>query len=152
MANRALPDEARLRRFLLAVSCACLVVVFGRVALSASYLYALEAHSAGDYSRALPIVYGSALFEDSGACGLLGTMYLFGQGVERSGRSAEYWLKKAASGGSVTSQSVLGMMYATGKGVTRNEGKAQVWFIRAAAAGDANALSALRKLQKVTRI
>jgi TPR repeat protein len=134
---------------LMAVCCACLLVASGRLTLSMTYSYALEAHSVGDYATALPIVYGNAIFDDSGACGLLGTMYLLGQGVERNGSNAEYWLLKAAANGSVASQSVLGTMYATGKGVPRNDGKAQVWFSKAAAAGDISAVYALRQLHKV---
>jgi TPR repeat protein len=140
----------RFRNALLVVAAACLVVASGRFALAITYSYALEAHSAGDYAKAFPIVYGNALFEDSGACGLLGTMYLFGHGVPRSGSSAEYWLLKAAKLGSVTSQSVLGTMYATGRGVRQDNGKAQVWFVRAAAGGDAGAVFALRRLHKAT--
>src|SRR4051812_32397977 len=86
-----------LRQGLMAVCCACLLVVSGRFTLSLTYSYALEAHSVGDYSRALPIVYGNAIFDDSGACGLLGTMYLFGHGVSKNGSNAEYWLLRAAA-------------------------------------------------------
>src|SRR4051812_35825644 len=99
--------ERRLRLSLLLACVVSLAAIGGRFALSATYSYALEAHSLGEYSKAFPIIYGNALFEDAGACGLVGTMYLLGQGVERDGISAEYWLLKAARKGSVTSQSVL---------------------------------------------
>jgi TPR repeat protein len=138
----------RFRNAVLIVFASCMVVASGRFALAMTYLYALDAHSAGDYAKALPIVYGNAMFDNSGACGLLGTMYLFGHGVDRNGSSAEYWLLKAAAGGSVSSQSVLGAMYATGRGVRRDEGKAQVWYVRAAVGGDAQAMVALRRLHK----
>jgi TPR repeat protein len=141
-----------LKRFLLAMFCICLMVIAGRFALLSSYGYALDAHSRGDFARAVPIVYGNALFDDPGACGLLGTMYLLGQGVQRNGTSAEYWLLKAASNGSVVSQSVLGTMYATGRGVSQDIGKAQFWFFRAASGGDRDAALALRRLHKVITI
>lgn len=141
-----------LKRALSVLFCACLLAVWGRVALFVTYSYALDAHSAGDYSKALPIVYGNAMFEDSGACGLLGTMYLLGHGVPINGSSAEYWLLKAAASGSVSSQSVLGTMYATGNGVRRDSGKAQIWFSKAAASGDAAAGVALRRLHRNTKV
>jgi TPR repeat protein len=141
-----------LKRALSVLFCACLLAVWGRLGLFVTYAYALEAHSAGEYAKALPIVYGNAMFEDSGACGLLGTMYLFGHGVPVNGRSAEYWLLKAASSGSVSSQSVLGTMYATGNGVRRDAGKAQIWFSKAAASGDIDAGIALRRLHRSTKV
>ena len=128
------------------------VLVCGRCFLLFNYSSALESLSKGRYAQALPIVYGNALFDDSGACGILGTMYLLGHGVAKDGRRAEFWLRKAALGGSVASQSVLGAMYARGTDVPRNVGKAQIWLSRAAAEGDAAAGIALRSLKRGTRI
>jgi hypothetical protein len=79
-------------------------------------------------------------------------MYLLGHGVTKDGRRAEYWLRKAAMGGSVASQFVLGAMYARGTDVPRNVGKAQVWLSKAAAEGDTQAGAALRGLKRGTRI
>ncbi len=144
--------ERRIRLSLLFACVVSLSIITGRFALCATYSYALEAHSLGEYSKAFPIFYGNALFEDAGACGLVGTMYLLGQGVERDGVSAEYWLLKAARKGSVISQSMLGTMYATGKGVPKDDRKARLWLFRAAAGGDETASFALRKLHKGTLI
>lgn len=129
-----------------------MAAIGGRCFFLFNYSSALESLSKGDYSKALPIVYGNALFDDSGACGVLGTMYLFGRGVTKDGRRAEYWLRKAALGGSVASQTVLGAMYAKGTEVPRDIGKAQVWLSRAAAEGDADAGIALRQLQRGVRV
>jgi hypothetical protein len=130
----------------------CAVIAAGRCFLFFNYASALASLSKGEYSKALPIVYGNALFDDSGACGVLGTMYLLGHGVTKDGRRAEYWLRKAAMGGSVASQFVLGAMYARGTDVPRNVGKAQVWLSKAAAEGDTQAGAALRGLKRGTRI
>jgi TPR repeat protein len=126
----------------------CLSLIAGRCLLLLSYPAALEAHSRGDYFKALPIVFGNALFADPGACGLLGTMYLLGRGVTKDGYRAEFWLRKSAAGGSVTSQALLGAMYASGKDVPRHVGRAQVWLAKAAAEGDKQAEVALTRLKR----
>jgi TPR repeat protein len=136
----------------LAAIVVCLALVAGRFSLYFSYSAALEDHSRGDYAKALPIVYGNAIFENAGACGLLGTMYLFGQGVPKNGARAEYWLKKAAGNGSVDSQLVLGTMYASGKDVPRDIGKAQIWLSKAASSGDIEAGLVLRRLKRGERV
>ena len=137
---------------IVAVALLPVALLGARLALVKSYSYALYAHAKGDFAIALPIVYANALLNDFPACGLLGTMYLFGQGVSRNGREAEYWLNKAANGDSVQAQSLLGIMYATGQGVAVDRGKAQMWLTKAAAAGDVEATAMLRRLYQGERI
>lgn len=117
-----------------------------RFGLIKSYSYALNAHAKGDFATAFPIVYVNAVFNDAAACALLGTMYLFGQGVERDGREAEYWLTRAADRDSTSAQYLLGIMYATGQGVPVDKFKAQTWLNRAASAGDVEATNMLHRL------
>lgn len=123
-------------------------LVVARASLFFGYSYAMRAYDNGEYSKALPIIYGSALFNDTAACGLLGTMYLFGRGLDKDGQKAEYWLRKAAEAGLVAAQSVLGIMFATGQGVPPDMTKAKIWLERAASAGDAEAASVLRRLRR----
>lgn len=123
-------------------------LVVARAGLFFGYSYAMRAYDNGEYSKALPIIYGSALFNDTAACGLLGTMYLFGRGLNKDGQKAEYWLRKAAESGLVAAQSVLGIMFATGQGVPADMIKAKIWLERAASSGDTEAASVLHKLRK----
>ncbi|MGH8736358.1 MAG: tetratricopeptide repeat protein [Burkholderiales bacterium] len=90
----------------------------------------------------------NAFLNDPAACGLLGTMYLFGQGVHRDGGKAEYWLTKSAERGFVSSQSLLGTMYATGLGVANNPDKATLWLTKAASQGDEKARALLESLPR----
>ncbi len=71
---------------------------------------------------------------------------MFGQGVERDGERAEYWLTKAANQEYVEAQSMLGLMYATGQGVRADKAKAELWLTKAAQAGDQQAKILLRDL------
>src|SRR5579862_732069 len=128
---------------LVAVALLPIVVAGIRLCLVESYEYALHAHAKRDFAAALPFVYANAFLNDSAACGLLGTMYLFGQGVEKDGPQAEYWLTKAANGNSVDAESLLGEMYATGQGVPIDGDKAKAWLTKAAAAGDVHAQALL---------
>lgn len=144
--------SARQKWILIALAIIPVVAVGARFGLVKSYAYALEAHRSGNYSTALPIVYGNALIGDSAACGLLGTMYLFGQGVEKNGGQAEYWLGKAANHELVEAQSLLGLMYATGQGVPRDRDKAIAWLAKAAAGGDTHATALLHQLYRGEKI
>ena len=71
------------------------------------------------------------------AMSLLGTMYLFGQGMKEDGKQAELWLKKSIDGGYEGSISVLGMAYATGiAGIQIDMTKAREMLTFAADRGD----------------
>lgn len=142
------PWAIRYKRGLVAICLIPVVVALLRFALIEAYPYALDAHKRGAYSSALPIVWGNVLFADPGAAGLLGVMYLFGQGVERNGVRAEYWLGKAAEAGVIEAQSLLGTMYATGQGVPRNPERARYWLTRASAGGDREATQLLKAFFK----
>lgn len=116
------------------------------LAVSKGYSYALTAHDKGQYSIAFPIVFGNALLNDRAACALLGSMYLFGQGVEKDGSRAEFWLTKAANKDVAEAQTLLGVMYATGQGVPRDVDKGRSWLARAASRGNLEAARILKQL------
>ncbi len=140
-------------RWAVVVICAVPIALTAiRFTLVRTYGFALDAHERRDYATALPIVYGNALFLDPAACSLLGVMYLFGQGVQRDGSKAEYWLTKAAEANVVEAQSLLGIMYATGQGIPRNIDFARMWLSRAAEAGDVEARRVLRALPTAGKV
>lgn len=143
---RSRNENARLRRVVTWISLVCAFAVITRVGLFFAYPIAMKSYDDKRYWIAVPIVYGSALFYDSGAAALLGTMYLRGQGVAVDSEKAVYWLTRAAASGQVMAQSVLGLMYATGKGVAFDRAKAQFWLGMAANGGDREAVATLRRL------
>lgn len=69
----------------------------------------------------------------------LGTMYLYGDGVQQNYDEALRCLTRAASAGDTLAQNNLGYMYGTGKGVERDYYKAVKWYKEAAMQGDATA-------------
>ena len=65
----------------------------------------------------------------------LGTMYLYGDGVQQNYDEALRCLTRAASAGDALAQNSLGYMYETGKGVELDYNKAIEWYQKAAAQG-----------------
>jgi TPR repeat protein len=64
----------------------------------------------------------------------LGTAYQYGLGVDRDGKTAEYWLKIAAGFGDPEAQTQLGLLYLQ-PGFESSKAQALRWFMRAAASG-----------------
>jgi TPR repeat protein len=84
------------------------------------YLQGLAFYEKKEYEKALPFILAAVEGGDKDGMAVLGTMYLFGQGVENDAKKATQWLELAAGRGQVDAQSILGIMYATGQGVARN--------------------------------
>lgn len=72
---------------------------------------------------------------------LLGTMYLYGDGVAPDRNQARRWWLAAAQQGNAVAQRRMGQTYKDGFGITANQTTANLWFRRAAAQGDSFALT-----------
>lgn len=70
---------------------------------------------------------------------VLGLMYEYGTGVEKSDKEAFNWTYKAAVRGFAPAQCRLGIMYQNGIGTKRSDKEALKWYRKAAAQGYANA-------------
>lgn len=99
-----------------------------------------------------PFISEAAEVGHADGMSVLGTMYLFGRGVQADGVKAEAWLKRAARSGQVDAQSILGIMYATRQGVARNIPEAKEWLMKAAKAGDKHAIDMLRRIGGRSRL
>ena len=71
-----------------------------------------------------------------GAMGLLGNMYLMGQGVPQDYAAATGWYRRAAEKGLAPAMTLLGDMYLMGQGVPQDYAAATGWYRRAAEHGD----------------
>jgi uncharacterized protein len=98
---------------------------------------AVEAHSRGDYQKALRLVRPLANDGDAAAQFNLGLMYMTGQGVQQDDAAAALWFRKAAEQGYAFAQSNLGTLYLYGRGVTHDDTEAVTWLRKAADQGDA---------------
>ena len=107
------------------------------------YLKGLEAYNKQQYQEALPLIKQAADKKLPDAMAMLGSMYLFGRGVQSDGVLAEAWLIRAYKGGNNDAGSILGMMYAAGKGVPKDHQKAISYLTQAADRGDEKALKML---------
>lgn len=84
--------------------------------VDAIYLQGLAFYERREYGKALPFILEAVKGGDKDGMAVLGTMYLFGQGVQNDAKKATQWLEWAADRGQVDAQSILGIMYATGQG------------------------------------
>jgi len=66
---------------------------------------------------------------------LIGSMYAYGEGVERNDNEAFKWLSRAANTGSAQAQYNLAILYEKGFGTSKNKEQAQKWFKAAADQG-----------------
>lgn len=89
-------------------------------------------HYKGNYAHALKLLHPIAEKGNVTAQGLLGQMYLRGNGVTRSYQKALKWCRLAANQGNVNAQASLGLMYGHGKGVDQDYHKAEKWYRLAA--------------------
>lgn len=97
----------------------------------------MDLHGQENFKDALPLMQEAAELGNPQAMSLLGTMYLFGQGMKVDGKNAELWLQKSIDGGYEGSISVLGMAYATGAaGIRIDMAKAREMLTFAADKGD----------------
>ena len=75
---------------------------------------------------------------DAEAQHLLGSMYLYGQGVEQNNELSTRWFRSAAAQGHVAAQGALGLAYYKGTGVPVDNKEAAKWIQKAASQGDAS--------------
>lgn len=113
------------------------VLAFAAPVAAGPFEDAVEAHSRGDYQKALRLIRPLANDGDAAAQFNLGLIYATGQGVQRDDAAAAVWFRKAAEQGYASAQSNLGTVYLYGRGVTQDDTEAVVWFRKAADQGDA---------------
>ena len=89
-------------------------------------------HNKGNHAHALKLLKPIAEKGDVIAQGLLGQMYLRGQGVTKDYQQAFKWNQLAAKQGNVNAQANLGLMYGHGKGVKQDYHQAVKWYRLAA--------------------
>lgn len=100
-----------------------------------------SALKAGSYSVAFQKLKLLAQFGDSNAQYLLGQMYAFGWGVQKSDDDAIRWFRKAAMWSEGTTDPAaaaeyyVGQSYSEGLGVPKDEAESLRWFSRAAEGG-----------------
>lgn len=80
---------------------------------------------------------------------LLGSLYAYGEGVERDDRQAAHWFRLAAEGGSAQAQYNLGILYEKGWGVEQSNDKARKWYRQATNNGRKDAASRLALLTEL---
>jgi TPR repeat protein len=120
----------------------------GKVRSVQAYDEALSLHVAGEFKLAYPLMREAAELGNENAMGLLGSMYLLGQGIKEDGVQAERWLTKSIEGGYEDAISVLGMAYATGKaGVKIDFDKAIPMLTQASDRGDERAARMLSMIE-----
>ncbi|TDI80312.1 MAG: sel1 repeat family protein [Betaproteobacteria bacterium] len=93
---------------------------------------AVEAYQKGNYAQALELLPLIAEEGNAIAQGLLGQMYLRGEGVSQNYQQALKWCRLAGKQGNVNAQANLGLMYGQGKGVTQDYRQAVRWYRLAA--------------------
>jgi TPR repeat protein len=101
----------------------------------ADYNDGVKVYQAKDYATALKELEPLAEQGYAIAQFALGSMYDFGEGVERDDKQAVKWYKKAAEQGFDEAQNRLGSMYRDGEGVERDDKQAVKWYKKAAEQG-----------------
>lgn len=97
----------------------------------------LNAFNAKNYKLAMARLTPFAESGDVKAQSYLGSMYEYGDGVERDYRDALRWFLMAAEQGDAFSQAHAGYMYEQGLGVARDEKIGAEWYAKAADQGHA---------------
>lgn len=93
---------------------------------------AIDAHYKGNHAKALELLPPIAEEGNAIAQGLLGRMYLRGEGVNQDYQKAVKWFLLAAEQGDAYSQGKLGGMYDGGLGVVQDNKEAVKWYRLAA--------------------
>lgn len=94
----------------------------------ADFALGMAAYQRGSYEDALREWRPLAQQGNASAQEMLGFMYLYGQGVERSDSNAVRWYRRAAENGLATAQNSLGVLYERGRGVLKNFSEAAKWY------------------------
>lgn len=100
-----------------------------------------------EYTNALKHFRRAAQESDNYARIKIGSMYEYGQGVEKDLSIAFDWFMSAAKEGYAEAEYYVGDMYEYGKGVTQNRSAAIEWYSKAAAQGNTGAQDRLNHLQ-----
>jgi TPR repeat protein len=95
------------------------------------------AYKKGNYARALELLKPIAEEGNAMAQGLLGRIYLRGEGISQDHLEAAKWHRLAAEQGDRYSQHTLGSSYYYGVGVTQDYSEAAKWYRLAAKQGHA---------------
>ena len=104
---------------------------------------------AKEYAKAAPLMSEASELGNPQAMAVLGTMYLFGQGVSENGPAALRCLQAAIDAGYKDAQSTLGMALATGKaGIKIDLPRAIEILTPCAANGDEQAAQMLSMIEK----
>lgn len=96
----------------------------------------LQAFDNGQFEKAKRFYEEASAKGDITAVHNLGTMYLFGQGIQRDAQKALECFLFCARNGVAPSMGQLGYMYMYGKGVKQDYGVAKRWFLRASDVGN----------------
>ena len=113
---------------------------------SADFQKGLDAFNRGDYQAALREWRILAEQGDARGQDYLGTMYEFGNGVDRSLTEAVRWYRLAAEQGDARGQTYLGTMYEFGNGIDRSLTEAVRWYRLAAEQNNELAIDRLNEL------
>ncbi len=114
----------------------CTCLAFGLAApATADFDAGLEAYNAGDFETAFAEWEPLAEQGHPRAQYRLGTLYIAGEGVQRSLRKAFTLYEKAAIQGVGRAQNDLAYMYLVGNGVKPNDRLAAEWYLEAARRG-----------------
>ncbi len=93
---------------------------------------AMAALEKKDFGTALEELRPLAAAGDPGALAMLGTLFLYGNGVEKNEKKAAALFRRAAEGGLAFAQVAFGIMLRDGKGVEKDEKAAFDWLLKAA--------------------
>ncbi|GEM_PF-1737182 len=109
------------------------------VKIGEAFQRGLEYYQRREFEQALPWLAQAAKADHVQAQGLLGSMYLVGQGSAKDVLMGLHWLTQAAQRGHLEAQSLLGAVYLVGQDVPPDVTKAVRWLNSAANSGLADA-------------
>jgi hypothetical protein len=109
-----------------------LAVMSNNTAIAGNLEDGIGAYKENNYSQALELIYPIAEDGNVTAQGLLGRMYLRGEGVTQDYQEAAKWHRLAAEQGDAYSQYNLASSYYYGMGVSQNYQEAAKWYRLAA--------------------
>jgi len=109
-----------------------LTVMSNNSAIAGNLEDGIGAYKENNYSRALELLHPIAEGGNVAAQGLLGRMYLRGEGVTQDYQEAAKWHRLAAEQGDAYSQYNLASSYYYGMGVGQNYQEAAKWYRLAA--------------------
>ena len=109
-----------------------LTVISNKTVIAGNLEDGISAYRENNYSQALELLRPIAEDGDVTAQGLIGRMYLRGEGVTQDYQEAAKWHRMAAEQGDTYSQYNLASSYYYGMGVSQNYQEAAKWYRLAA--------------------